>query len=70
MSHPGTFLLTLPSGERVLCWAREAEAIRSDVRKTGTVHLIKDTRDDVYSRVAPESVEAQAMRDGIARVSE
>lgn len=61
--RPDTFLLTLPDGKKVVCWQREAEAIRADVHATGSVILIKDPASEVYERVAPDSAEAPVLRE-------
>lgn len=61
--RPNTFVLTLPNGEKVTCWQRDAEAIRRDVLLTGNVILIKDPLSEVYERVAPDSVEAPKLRE-------
>ena len=63
MNGPDTFLLTLPDGQQVRCWTREADAIRADVRLTGTVILVKDPASEVYERVAPDSSEAPVLRE-------
>lgn len=64
--RPDTFMLTLPDGQKVRCWRKDAENIRRDVQQTGTVRLIRDPLTDVYDWVAADSVEAKAM-DPIAR---
>lgn len=63
----GAFWLTLPDKRRVLCWAKDLEAIFDDVRLTGNVYLVKDPGSEVYDRVAPDSVEAEFMEQGGAR---
>lgn len=59
--RPGTFSLTLPNGEEVLCWTRDRLAILHDVGTTGDVFLVRDPLTGVYQRAAPEHIKpAQA----------
>jgi hypothetical protein len=60
--RPDTFMLTLPNGEKVRCWRREADAIRADVARTGSVILVRDPATEVYDRIAPHSAEAPVAR--------
>lgn len=60
--RPDTFLLTLPSGERVRCWTKDAGLLRQDVRAGGSVYLVRDPATEVYDRIAPDSVEATTAR--------
>lgn len=55
---PDTFLLTLPNGEKVRCWAKDADKIRHDVMFTGNVFLRRDHGSEVYEYIDPASVEA------------
>ena len=57
----GTFLLTLPNGQHVRCWKKDALAIRADVAKTGDVLLVKPDGSDVYDRIAPDSTDAHLL---------
>lgn len=51
--RPGTFSLTLPNGEEVLCWTRDRLAILRDVGTTGDVALARDPLTGVYERIDP-----------------
>lgn len=51
--RPDTFQLTLPSGEKVRCWRRQAAEIYLDVKATGSVALMLDHASGVYERLPP-----------------
>lgn len=54
--RPDTFQLTLPNGEKVRCWRRQANEIYLDVHATGNVYLMLDQATGVYERLPPGTV--------------
>jgi hypothetical protein len=53
---PDTFLLTLPDGQRVRCWRKDAQALRVDVALTGNVFLRRSPGSEVYERVVSQQI--------------
>lgn len=56
-----TFVLRLPDGKRVRCMKSEESAIRSEVRATGTVMLVREQGTNHYRRVARGTAEARLL---------
>lgn len=67
--RPGTFELTLPNGEKVRCWQKDAVAIRADILRDANVCLIRDPLTGVYDRVEADVLKAPQFAQHVRRLT-